>query len=183
MREIDPDAAQIKGQWQSRSFVLHADVGVGQPMVHMLREGRSEFVLFGETPKLLPPFSFTAGPNFTVTAKPGDEVATISYFSGKGELEAQHGQSGLKVADILKKMAQMGASYGDAAEMLFKAQDRKAINCKVVVDALPKAVPMKRLAESAREDPWMTLEFDLLSEVDEAATPTLFEGSGEGTRK
>lgn len=183
MREIDADAPQIKGQWQNRSFVLHTDVGVGQPMVHMLREGRSEFVLFGETPKLLPPFSFTAGPNFTVTAKPGDEVATISYFSGKGDLEAQHAQSGLKVADILKKMASMGASYGDAAEMLVKAQERKAINCKVVVDALPKAVPVKRLAESAREDPWMTLEFDLLSEVDEASTPTLFESSGEGTRK
>ncbi|WP_029630173.1 flagellar basal body P-ring protein FlgI [Zavarzinella formosa] len=183
MREIDHDAASIKGQWQNRSFVLHSEVGVGQPMVHMLREGRSEFVLFGETPKLVPPFSFTAGPNFTVTAKPGDEVATISYFSAKGDSETQHAQSALNVADVLRKMAQMGASYGDAAEMLFKAQDRKAINCKVVVDALPKAVPMTKLADSARTDPWMKLEYDLLSEVDEASTPTLFEGSGEGTRR
>ncbi len=182
MREIDKESPQIKGQALGKAFMLHADVGVGQPMVHLLREGRAEFVLFGEKPTLVAPFSFTAGPHVTVTAKPGDEVATISYFSTKGDKEL-HAQCGLTVAEVLKKMAQLGANYGDCAEMLMKAQDRKAINCRVVVDALPKAVPIQRLAEAAREDPWMTLEYDLLSEVDDAATPTLFETTGDVTRR
>jgi len=182
MREIDANAPQVKGHWQGRAFILHANVGVGAPMVHLLREGRAEFVLFGETPTLVAPFSFTAGPHVTVTAKPGDEVATVSYFSTKGD-KALHAQCGLTVAEVLKSMAKLGASYGDCAEMLIKAQDRKAINCKVVVDALPKAVPITRLAEAAREDPWMALEQDLLSEVDDASTPTLFESSGDGTRR
>lgn len=183
LREIDKDGPAVKGRWLNRSFVIHTNVGVGQPMVHMLREGRSEFVLFGNEPKLLPPFSFTAGPNLTIAAKAGDEVATISNFSGKENLDVKHSQCSLKVADVLAKMAEMGASYSDAAEMFHKAQERRAINCKVVVDALPKAVPINRLAESAREDPWMTLEYTLLSEVDDASTPTLFESNGDGTRK
>lgn len=183
MREIDPDAPAIKGQWMNRSFIVHTDVGAGTPMIHMLREGRAEFVLFGETPKLLPPFSFTAGPNITVTAKPGDTVATISFFPSKGTAEAEHAQCGLTVAEVLKKMSQLGASYSDAAEMLHKAQERKAITAKIVVDALPKAVPVKRLSEAAREDPHMVLEHDLLAEVDDESTPTLFETTSDGTRR
>ena len=91
-------------------------------------------------------------------------------------------QCPLAVADVLRKMAELGATYSDAADMLQKAGDRKALSCKLALDALPRAVPVKALAEAAREDPRMELEHDLLKKTEAAATPGLFGGAAEAKR-
>ncbi|HVK11452.1 MAG TPA: flagellar basal body P-ring protein FlgI [Gemmataceae bacterium] len=174
MREVDPDADLVKGVWARRSYVIHTVPVPGPGMVHLLREGRAEFVLFGETPKLTAPFSLTAGPEITVTAREGDTVATVSRFSARSETPT-HLQCPLTVADILQKLADLGATYPDAAEFLRKAHDRKALDCRLVLDALPKAVPIQRLAKAAVQDPQMQQEYDLLAEVDAANAPNLFE--------
>jgi hypothetical protein len=174
MREIDPDADLVKGVWARRSYVIHNVAVPGPGMVHLLREGRAEFVLFGEAPKLTAPFSLTAGPEITVTAREGDTVATVSRFSAQSE-NPTHLQCPLTVADVLQKLADLGATYPDAADFLMKAHDRKVLSCKLVLDALPKAVPITRLAQAAREDPRMEQEYDLLAEVDVASAPNLFE--------
>jgi hypothetical protein len=174
MREIDPDAPLVKGAWARRSYIIHNVPVPGPGMVHLLREGRAEFVLFGETPKLTAPFSLTAGPNITVTARAGDTVATVSRFSAKSDAPT-HLQCPLTVADVLQKLADLGATYPDAADFLTKAHDGKALDCRLVFDALPKAVPIQRLAQAAREDPRMEQEYDLLAEVDAANAPNLFE--------
>src|SRR5262249_1004304 len=145
MREIDPDAALVKGTWARRSFVVHTVAVPGPGLVHLLREGRAEFVLFGETPKLTAPFSLTAGPNITVTARAGDTVATVSRFSAKSDAPT-HLQCPLNVADVLTKLGDLGATYPDAADFLMKASDRKVLSCRLAIDALPKAVPIQRLA-------------------------------------
>jgi len=182
LREIDPNGDLVKGDWARRAFVLHNVATPGPALIHLLSEGRSEVVVFGESVKLLPPFSLTAGPNITVTARAGDKVATISRFSAKEGSTPLHAQASLDVADILKKLAEFGGSYTDAAEMLSKASDRKALSCPLILDALPKAVPVKRLAEAARLDPHMTKEHELFLESDETSTPGLFAQKPEGDR-
>jgi flagellar basal body P-ring protein FlgI len=183
LREVDPTGTLVRGEWARRAFVLHEVDTPGPPLVHLLSEGRAEVVLFGESPKLAPPFSLTAGPNITVTARAGDNVATISRFSVKDGTTPSHAQCTLAVADILRSMAELGATYADAADMLQKADDRKAMSCPLALDALPTGVPVKKLADAAREDPRMQLEADLLKDVDAASTPTLFAGTTDGGRR
>jgi Flagellar P-ring protein len=182
LREIDPSGDLVRGEWARRAYSIHEVNVPGPSLVHLLREGRAEVVLFGEAPKLLPPFSLTAGPGITVTARPGDTVATVSRFSAHSEGVPTHEQCSLAVADVLRKMAELGATYSDAADMLQKAHDRKALSCKLALDALPRAVPVKALAEAAREDPRLELEHELLKKTEEAATPPLFGGASEPKR-
>jgi hypothetical protein len=182
LREVDPTGPLVRGEWAGRAFVIH-DVGSGGPsLVHLLSEGRSEVVLFGEAPKLIAPFSITAGPNITVTARAGDAVATVSRFSVKSGSTPSHVQCSLAVADVLRTMAEQGATYFDAADVLRKADERKALSCPLVFDALPTAVPVKRLAEAARSDPRMEQELDLLAASDATATPGLFAGPAQTGR-
>lgn len=174
LREIDPKNDLIRGVWAGRSFALHEITNNGPSMVHILSQGRAEVTVFGATPKLTAPFSIMVGTDMTITARPGDTLATISRFSAKIGPEGQHSQCDLKVTDIMRTMVDMGATYAEVADMLTKAHERKALSCKLVRDALPKAVPMTKLAEAAREDPYMKLEYDLLEEF-EAATSNLYD--------
>ena len=174
LREADPSNEAVRGLWAKRAFVLHEVAPSSPSLIHLLTEGRAEVVLFGESPKLVAPFSLTAGPNITVTARAGDKVATVSRFSPKSGGEPMHVQCSLNGADILRTLADVGGTYSDAADMLQKASDRKALSCKLVFDALPRAVPIKKLATNARTDPRMEQEYDLLAETDLAATPNLF---------
>ena len=179
LREVDPNGDAVRGAWAKRAFVVHEVSTPGPSLVHLLTEGRAEVVLFGEAPKLAPPFALTAGPGITVTARAGDSVATVSRFSVRTGGEPTHVQCPLNVADILRTMADLGGTYSDAAEMLRKADDRKALSCELARDALPRAVPIKRLAQAAREDPRMQQELDLLAETDAANAPNLFAGTPE----
>lgn len=174
LREIDPSGTAIRGGWARRAYVIHEAGASGPSLVHLLSEGRAEVVLFGEPPALVPPFSLTAGPHLTVTARNDDTVATVSMFSPHSGGQPTHVQCPLTVADVLRAMADLGATYTDAAEMLEKAHDRKALNGRLVKDALPQAVPIKKLAEAARQDPRMEQEYELLFEADAASTPGLF---------
>jgi hypothetical protein len=183
LREIDPSGTAVGGAWAQRAYVIHEVNTPGPSLVHLLTEGRSEVVLFGETPKLVPPFSLTAGPNMTVTARAGDTVATVSRFSPKSGGQPTHLQCSLGVADILRTMADAGGSYPDAADLLQKAQDRKALGGKLAFDKLPQAVPIKKLAAAAVKDPRMEQEYDLLAEADAESTPGLFAAPADAPKR
>jgi flagellar basal body P-ring protein FlgI len=182
LREINPTGDLVRGEWAKRAFIVHQVATPGPSLVHLLRQGRSEIVLFGEEPKLLAPFSIAAGPHLTITARTGDKVATVSRFSAKSAGSPTHVQCPLGVASIVKTMAELGASYADAADLIQKADERRSLSCKLAFDALPKAVPIKRLAEAARQDPYLEGELDLLKETDKAATPSLFDTPAEPNR-
>lgn len=173
LREIDPSTDLVKGEWARRAFAMHRVVCPGQNMIHLLREGRAEVVLFGEGPQFVGPFSLTAGPEITVTARNDENVITISRFAAGSQ--PVHAQCSFDVAEVLAKLAELGGSYSDAADLLTKARDGKSLNCRLVFDALPKAVPVSRLAKAAREDPKLEQEYDLLAEVDDMSTPELFQ--------
>jgi hypothetical protein len=87
------------------------------------------------------------------------------------------------VADVLRTMAEVGGTYTDAADMLQKAYERKALSCRVLMDRLPQAVPIKKLNEAARKDAHLEQEFDLLAETDAASTPGLFAGPTDAKKR
>jgi hypothetical protein len=57
------------------------------------------------------------------------------------------------LADILKNLAEIGASYEDALDLLRKADDRGHLNCGLYHDALPRPADMQELARLGKQDP------------------------------
>jgi flagellar basal body P-ring protein FlgI len=171
LRDVDRDSDAARGFRMNKSFWLHVLGSESKPMIHLLSTGRAEVVLFGKSPQLVAPFSLRAGPDIIITARRGDTACTISRFSThKSE---RHAQCSYAVADVVKAVADMGALYQDVADLLIQANETKCLNCELAIDALPKAVPVQKLAENALVDKMMENEKDLLkSAVEEQADPT-----------
>jgi hypothetical protein len=150
LRVLDEHNDYLHGELLNESYWLHQVAPGSAPLVHLSTNRRAEIVLFGDDIYLEPPFSFVAGPEYTVTAADGDERCTLSRFS------VRHGtmrrQCSLKLGDVLHTLAEMGAAYPDAAELLRQADRNKCLSCAVAVDALPEAPSVQQLARAGRSD-------------------------------
>jgi hypothetical protein len=194
MRECDPTTPQAKGEmlqvvtpredWENEegakrkestfhSFYLHEIPSNGPALVHLLTSRRAEIVLFGEKPKLLPGTSLNAG-EFTVSTKRDQNGCTVSRFSKVSE--RQEGTS-LEIADIIRGLARLGATYREVVEMVKQANEIKGLSCRLAIDALPRGATVKQLAEAGRTDPKMLNEMELLKNGgdDLSTTPTLYD--------
>jgi flagellar basal body P-ring protein FlgI len=171
LREREP--REYAGIQLNKSFWLHCAAPESQSLVHVLNSGRAEIVVFGKTPRLVAPFSLRAGPDLVVTARAGDSAVTISRFSTRKSQRQE--QCSFAVADVIKALADLGAQYADVVELLTLARDLKAIDCELAMDALPKGVEIKRLAEHARGDKMMEREADLMRDPAEKPKVNVFE--------
>jgi hypothetical protein len=160
LREADPRGADSRGRRMNKSFWLHEVAPKSKPLVHLLGSGRAEIVLFGEKPALVAPFSLRVGPDVVLTAKAGDESVTVGRFSTRRPQRQE--LCSFALADVIKTLADLGAQYDDVARMLLEARDTKALNCDLAVDALPRGVPVQKLAENAHVDKTLQNEADLL---------------------
>jgi hypothetical protein len=173
--EVDPSSRSFHHFW------LHqVPTGVNNSMVHLLTGQRAEIVLFGEKrPTLIDGCSLSVG-EFTVTTRRGDSLATISRFSTRKGHAVE--QSPLTLSDVIRTIARLGAMYTEVVELLQKADQIKSLSCPLVVDAMPKALSVKQLAELGRDDPEMNREIEMLGGQDDmGGTPTLFDRSTSGT--
>jgi hypothetical protein len=69
-------------------------------------------------------------------------------------------------------MGEMGALYEDVAQLLMMARDTKSLNCELAVDAVPKEVPVQKLAENAHVDKMMQNEKELMKSLTLGQTET-----------
>lgn len=171
---LDEHDQAVQGEQLNDSFWLHRTAPHAPPLVHLSSNRRPEIVLFGESPVLLPPFSLVAG-DFTVTAGDGDDRCTLSRFSLRRGPSRR--QCSLDLAEVLRTMAEMGAIYPDAVELLRQADRCKSLSCRVAVDALPQATSVYELAKGGATDPeFLKTDAEVLdARADFGATPTLFE--------
>jgi hypothetical protein len=175
LRALDEHDAAVRGELLNDCFWLHRVAPESAPLVHVAGSRRAEIVLFGQESYLVPPFSFLAGPEFTITAGRDDEHCTISRFS------VHHGtrrrQCTLKVADVVKTFADLGGAYPDVIELLCQADQCHCLNCRVAVDALPQATAVEDLAKRDAEDTkFQEVEESLRqAEADLGATPELYQ--------
>jgi hypothetical protein len=79
------------------------------------------------------------------------------------------------VANVIKSLADLGALYADVVDLLTQARDIKAIDCELTMDALPKGVEIKRLAEHARGDKMMEREADMMKDPAEKPRVNIFD--------
>jgi hypothetical protein len=117
---------------------------------------------------MVPPFYLLVGPEFTATASAHDRRCTVSRFDSQHG-DKQYRQCSLKVEDIIRTMADMGAIYSDAVALLTQADKYQCLSCRVRVDALPTVYPVEELARNAT-NPEFFKEFpDQDQEVTQAA--------------
>ncbi len=130
----------------NQRFNLYRVTNDSKPMVHVCTNSRPDIVIFGSEPMIQSPFSLTAGPDFVITAKEGEDKCFISKIS----LQGGHTQdvASLKLSDIIRKMGAMGAHYNDIVDLLKQADKLQNLTCSFAMDALPQAPNLETLAQS-----------------------------------
>lgn len=131
------------------AFWLHRLTPNSPRLVHFSMGKRAEIVLFGDNIQIVPPVKVLVGPEFTITAEPGDDRCTVSRFTNQGGVARK--QCAPRLEDVLRTMAELGAGYPEAVDLLRKLDDRRAVNCPVVCNVLPAQVSVEELAERARD--------------------------------
>ncbi|WP_435006475.1 flagellar basal body P-ring protein FlgI [Tundrisphaera lichenicola] len=138
-------------------FALYVVDCEGPPMIHVSRSLRCEIVVFGRDQRLLTPIVLGAGGPLLLNASDGDEQVQICKINSK-TLDAPESKvnSPLEVAEIIRVMANLGASYPDIATVLGAASIQKNLVGPFVIDALPapnKAYDEAQLAsETSKKD-------------------------------
>jgi flagellar basal body P-ring protein FlgI len=139
-------------------FELYVVDSEGPPLVHLARTRRCEIVLFGKGQKLQTPLVLSAGP-ILVNASDGDDhaqVSRVATLAGGGA--DQKLATGLQVAEVIRQVANLGATYPEILSLL-QAADRQrnlpvspASKVSLVVDALPAALAAYEEAQVAGKD-------------------------------
>lgn len=113
----------------------------GPPMIHVARTRRCEIVVFGRSQKLLPPIVLGRGP-YLLNASENDQTVQISKIVpskfGDGDSKVE---SGLEMGDVLRRAANLGATYPELVAILQAAERQKNLAGPLVVDAVPGASP------------------------------------------
>ena len=119
-------------------FTLYVVDCEGPPMIHVARNIRCEVVVFGKTQKLLTPVVLGAGGPLLLNASDGDDQVQISKITEK-VLDAPRIKvsSSLDVADVVRQLANIGATYPDVVGFLAAASTQKNLPGPFVLDALP----------------------------------------------
>ncbi|MCC6418453.1 MAG: flagellar basal body P-ring protein FlgI [Gemmataceae bacterium] len=151
----DDDAPEeIRGEVLGDSFRLHQVAPESRPLVHACTENRGEIVCFGDQARLVPPFKLLVGPEFTVTAEPGDDRVTVGRFILDPPSMSRK-QCSCRLEDILRKLVELGGSYSDALELLRQAERWRCLTAPVVFDKVPMVVSMSELANEGKDPRWL----------------------------
>ena len=175
LRSLDERDEAIKGEQLNGSFWLHRVAPDATPLVHLATISRAEIVIFGEEPVMNPPFPILAG-EFTVTANKGDDRCTVTHVSLRSGKTQK--QCGLKLEDVIRTMAGMGALYPDVVELLKQADKLHCLSCQVRVNAVRPATDVYELAKAAAggdSELDKTAPEILAAKADFGANPTLFD--------
>jgi flagellar basal body P-ring protein FlgI len=118
-------------------FALYVVDSEGPPLVHVSRSRRSEIVVFGRQQKLLPPIVLDTGSIF-LNAADNDERLELSKIvpSKFGDADVKITTS-LDLADIVRKTANLGATYPQIVNVLENAKRQRNLAGELVVDAVP----------------------------------------------
>jgi hypothetical protein len=154
LRSANPHHPALNGRQVKSTYWLHHVAPDSPGLIHLVSLKRSEIVLFGRAGDLKGPFSFPVGAEYTVTAKAGDEKVTVSKLvRGKDGVVPQVVKVHPGLESVLGAMAEMGAGYSEAVELVRRADAVKALSVAVAVDAAPRGLPLTQLALIARSDP------------------------------
>jgi hypothetical protein len=169
LRALDEHDPAVRGELLNESFWLHRTVPNSEPLVHFSTGKRAEIILFGMEPALKSPFALSAG-EFTLTASAENQQCTIGRFSPQQGVS--HRQCSFRIEDIIRTLADEGATYADIIEMLRQANASGIDGCRIANDALPQATSVYDLAAAGRR-------LKVGQEIDSNLDPALMESDAE----
>ena len=145
-----------KSNRREEPFSLYVVDCEGPPMTHVTRNIRCEVVVFGKTQKLLTPMVLGSSGSLLLNASDGDDSVQISRITEK-TLDAPRMKvtSPLEVAEVVRQLANIGASYPEVVAVFAAASNQKNLPGPFVVDAIPfanKAYSEAQLAGAIKKD-------------------------------
>ena len=140
--------ADLGGELLNQSFWLHKVAPRSARLVYFALGKKAEIVLFGDDIQLSP-VKALAGSEYAVAVEPDDDRCTISRISTNGNVARK--QCSLRLEDVLRTMADLGAGYPEAVDLLRKLDDRQALNCPIAANVLPSVTSVETLAEGGRD--------------------------------
>ena len=134
---LDHGDPVIRGENLDDQFRLHIIDSPTQPLIHLTRRQKPEVVIFGGVQAFEAPMAVRAGTRIQVTAKAGtDEVVVSRYEVGRPD---QREVVSTRVADVIRKAVEFGASYPDIVQLLIQAERQHNLPGSIAIDALPQA--------------------------------------------
>ena len=132
MRPNDPLVAGE--QLGNKTFTLCVIPTTGKPMLHVTKSIRAEIVLFGEDQKFRHPLLVEAANNIIVRSNSPDEIAVSRFEPDKPD---QKRVVSSNVADVIRALSDVGATYPDVLEVLQAAIEQNALDTSFRIDARP----------------------------------------------
>lgn len=114
----------------------------GPPLLHVTQTHRCEIVLFGRGQKLLTPIVLGTGPILLNASENDDTLAISKILPGKFGAKDQKVSSSLDVGEVLRRLANLGATYPEIVTVLAQASSRKNLPGPLVADAVPPEHPV-----------------------------------------
>src|SRR5262249_40022518 len=118
LRTLNENDPLVQGEQLNDAFWLHRVAKDSRPFVHLPTTKRAEVVLFGESPRLKPPFSILAG-EFAVTATAHDSRCMVSRFPLHNAPARR--PCSLELDEVIRTMADLGAQYPEVLTLLQQA--------------------------------------------------------------
>ena len=134
---LDAHDAVIRGENLNDQFQLHVIESPTEPMIHLTKRRRPEVVIFHAQQQFETPLVVRAGRRIQVTALANSDTITVSRFEvGKDD---RREEVPTNVADVIRKVVDLGASYPDVVQMLVQAERQHNLAGHIAIDALPRA--------------------------------------------
>jgi hypothetical protein len=153
LRSLNDRHPELHGTNVKKAFWLHEVAPDSTPVVHLTSRQRAEVVLFGNSGTLVPPYTIPIGNDFVVSAKAGDEKATVTLLaSGTDGAKEVKLVAASNLRSVLLAMGELGAGYSDAVELVRKTDAAKILASAVAIDRSPRGIPIPQLARLAKTD-------------------------------
>jgi len=133
---LDEHDPFIRGEKLNDQFMLHVLDTKGDPMIHLTHWRKAEIVLFGADQRFQTPMMVRAGKSILVTAAGGSDTITVSRYE-KNQPDRKKVVSS-RVADVIRTVAEFGATFPDVAGMLVQAGRQHNTPSRIQIDALPR---------------------------------------------
>ena len=134
---MDKNDLLVRGEEMNSEFRLHVLDTTGPEMVHLTNRRKAEVVLFGANQRFQTPFYARAGKHIMVNAAANSDTVVVSRFNVDDN--DQQKVVSTKIADVIRAVAELDASFPDVASLLFQAEQQGNIPGSLGIDRLPQA--------------------------------------------
>ncbi len=126
----------VRGEMLEDTLVLHVIPSQGEPLIHIRRTERPEIVLFGQESCFQTPAAVCAGPRILIKSEDSGRLKVSRFSLGKDDVSEY---CTTQVADVIRTMVKLGASYADVVAAVTQAKQRGVLATRVAFDALPRS--------------------------------------------